>query len=348
MAETAQTDFGVLFRSAAAKEPRFALAAGYARGDDAPTLLASGRLHIGSARDVHTDAPWHIGSITKSFTATLMLMLVERGRLELDTPIGAYLADSEPDMHADWRSRTLRQLLSHTAGLPSNATLLQMLKSETDDPSHDRLAILRPLWNKRAPAATGRFAYSNIGYALAGHIAEQVTGKRWETLIRSEIAEPLGLASLDFGPPRGGDAPWGHRSVLGFKRPVDPNGRKRADNPAWMGPAGRLHLTLGDLIIWGQAHLQARRGEAPKGFLGAASCRTMQTEVAESYGLGWVVQLREGSDQPLIWHNGSNTMWYAILVLAPGPDVALAVAVNANQPARIDALARQMMTALIG
>lgn len=346
MAETAQTDFTVLFQPAAAKDPRFALAVGYARGDDVPTLLASGPLHIGSAQDVGTKSPWHIGSITKSFTATLILMLVERGRLELDTPIDTYLADSE--MHADWRRRTLRQLLSHTAGLPSNATLLQMLKSETDDPSQDRLAILRPLWSRRAPAAPGGFAYSNIGYALAGHIAEQVTGKRWETLIRSEIAEPLGLASLGFGPPRGGDAPWGHRSVLGFKRPVDPNGKKRADNPAWMGPAGRLHMALGDLIIWGQAHLQARRGGGPKGFLSAESCRTMQTDVAESYGLGWVVQPRDGADQPLIWHNGSNTMWYAILMLAPGPDVALAVAVNAYQPARIDALAKQMMTVLVG
>lgn len=120
-------------------------------------------------------------------------------------------------------------------------------------------------------------------YVLAAIVAEEATGKPWEDLVATRIAAPLGLTSLGFGPPENEGAPWGHRGFPGFKRPADPDGSEPADNPVWMGPAGWLHMNLNDLIIWGQAHLQACKGASPA-FLSQQNCQRMKTANTQEYG----------------------------------------------------------------
>ncbi len=338
-----EIDFEDSFNRSVSAQPQFASSLAYNIAGNQTVIMTAGPTTKNGTLAVAQDAPWHIGSISKSFTATLIMRLVERGVLTLDAPIETYLAKYREEMHVDWQTVTLRQLLSHTAGLRANAPVAALRQTQTDDPHQDRYRVLSQMWRAPGKSPSGRFAYSNIGYVLAGFIAEEITGKTWEEMILAEIAGPLGLETLGFGAPQELDAARGHRSLLGFKRAVAPNSPS-ADNPRWMGPAGTLHLSMADLITWGQVHLRACKGLTPD-FLSQTSCQTMQTAGAGDYGLGWVIDVSDSSE-PVIWHNGSNTMWYAVLVLLPDENTAIAAVTNVYAPRRIEALVREFRTAL--
>ena len=317
----------------AADRPGFALGVGVATSGSAPQVHAFGPIHIGSGTNVALGSRWHIGSISKSFTATLVMQQVDKGALSLDAPIATYLPEVASNMDPSWQALTLRQLLSHTAGLPANPGITAMRKRGSDDLHSLREEVLAGLWNK--PVTPGNFAYSNIGYVLAGYVLEVVTGQSWEDLIRRDIAIPLGLSSLGFGAPDGPHDPWGHRNWIIMKRPVDPKD-KGSDNPPWLGPAGTLHMSLTDLTQWGQAHLEACRGERPA-FLSQASCMEMQAARQDNYGLGWVI-----ADGGRVWHNGSNTLWYAVLSVSHETDQVIAVTTNVLDTKTVDTLVQKL------
>ncbi|MCY6382098.1 serine hydrolase domain-containing protein [Hoeflea prorocentri] len=323
---------------AASKAPNYALGVAYAENGAKPVTMTFGPIHKNTDTPVSTDAQWHIGSITKSFTAALIMRLVDRGTLSLDAPVEDYLPKDKALMHAQWRALTLRQLLSHTSGLPANAPMEHFSKRSNENLHDLRREILAALWISPLSDQTGAYLYSNLGYLLAGFVAEEATGKPWEKLVLDELAVPLDLKSLGFGAPVKDGAPWGHGGFVLFKREVSPQA-DITDNPPWLGPAGTIHLSLNDLVLWGQAHLAACKGEADQ-FLSAKSCLAMQEIIAENYGLGWVIE--DNKDPPHIWHNGSNTMWYAKLVILPDQDRVLAAATNVFHARRIDRLLDDM------
>lgn len=330
MAQSKEDQFRTRFAALAAERNIPGMAVGYIQGAGAPVVAVQGVLFKGTTHPVAPDARWHIGSITKSFTATMIMRLVERGVLSLDAPLGDLLPEFRDEMHADWRRVTLNGLLSHSAGLAANFTRAQMMADFGDDLGAARLRLLRAHWGKPLPGTPGKFNYSNMGYVLAGFVAETRTGQPWQALIRDEIATPLGLKSLGFGPPMGKRDPRGHRGWPPFKRAVDPTDRW-ADNPAWLGPAGTIHLSMADLLEWGRAHLRACRGELPK-FLSTGACAQLHRPVAGDYALGWNVMPVAGLDQPVLTHDGSNTMWYASLSISPEADVVMALTMNQASP----------------
>ena len=192
-----------------------------ARGSDRPSL--------------QPDTVLPIGSITKHFTATLVMLLVEDGVLDLDRPVGDYL----PDYSGPARVATLRQLLSHRAGMvnfpadffsfPANLDRVWTTEQLLD------LSDEQPLLH--APG-TAR-AYSNPGYFLVGAVIEEVTGQRWDELIETRIAAPLGLSSLAYRTERLGDL-----GIGGF----DGNRRAVPDQRlAWAQAAGGLTTDIADL-----------------------------------------------------------------------------------------------------
>ena len=339
-----EKNFREIFDEIVLERPRFAVSASYTLGADEAVVMTAGPIVKGGSIATAKDARWHIGSISKSFTSTLIMRLVERGKLALDEPVGRYLPTYRENMHPDWKMPTLRQLLSHTAGLPANAPRQITQKTYNDHPYKARRDVLSAMWDKPLGGGLGNFAYSNIGYVLAGVVIEEVTGITWEEAIMSEVAEPLGLSSLGFGAPQGARDPRGHKSVLGYKSPVAPEDAF-SDNPRWMGPAGTIHLSMDDLTRWGQIHISTCNGRRPN-YLTQASCQEMQSPVSDDYGLGWVIQKSETSGN-VVWHNGSNTMWYALLYMIPDKDMAVAVATNVYAPRRLDRLARDLSIALM-
>ena len=265
------------------------MAAGWQLRGQAAKVLADGLRAAGGSAAVTTLDQWHIGSITKSFTAMLFARAVEAGVIGWDTPLEQVLP-GVPDIY---RGVTAIELLSHHAGLPADIPLPELLalpRIEADARASRRRYVELALAMPPLAAPRRRFAYSNCGYVVAGHMLEAATGKSWEDLLHRHVLGPLGLASAGFGPPLG-DQPRGH----------DHGAPILQDNPAAMGPAGRLHLNLPDLL----AYLAAHRDRPA--LLGRATWRELhRPRFGSDYALGWFV-----SPQGNLWHNGSNTAWYA-------------------------------------
>jgi len=288
-----------------------AMAVGWQRGPAAPALLVNGLRAAGQTDPVRAGDCWHIGSITKSFTATLFARAVEAGAISWDTKLGQLL----PQVPPAYAELTAIELLSHHGGLPANipmAAMLAMPGSEADPRASRLVYAAAALAQPPLAAPRTTFAYSNAGYVLAGAMLEAATGRSWEELLQREVLNPLGLSSAGFGPPGQADVvdqPRGHSGG----RPL------WIDNPAAMGPAGRLHMSGVDLLAWLTVHR-----DKPRGFLGPASWRELHLpRFGGNYALGWVVSA-DGS----LWHNGSNTTWYAEATIDAASGLASIVCAN--------------------
>jgi CubicO group peptidase (beta-lactamase class C family) len=309
-----------------------AMAAASGRKGAQPKFWVDGERQLGSGVAARETDLWHLGSITKSMTGTLVARLVEDGALSWDDTVGDVLGSTASDMKEAYRRATFRHLLSHRAGLQANIELADVLKfsRDTDDAREDRKAYARlalAMSPKGPMEAT--YEYSNAGYVIAGAMIEARLRARWEDLIRSELFEPLGLASAGFGAPgRAGatDQPVGHaRSGPGGTLQAYPPGGPITDNPVVIGPAGRVHINLADLLRYLAAH---RDGSA---FLKPESWRILHTPpFGGGYAMGWIV-LPDGA----LSHGGSNTLWYAEVRVDRAAGVVAAAAANDGDLPRV-------------
>ncbi|MDO1557938.1 serine hydrolase [Brevundimonas sp. 2R-24] len=265
---------------------------------------------------------WHIGSITKSMTATLIARLVDQGVIAWSDTVGGILGGEAAS--GPYAEATFLHLLSHRSGLPANLPIARLPAYAT--PSGDVVAdraryVAEGLALPPVGPMRETFLYSNQGYVTAGAMIERRTGQSWEQLMREHLFAPLGLTSAGFGAPTG-DQPWGHRAGLAGLSPVDPS-RPFADNPEPLGPAGRVHMNLHDLT----AYLGAHRDRSA--YLKPETWDVLHTPpFGGEYALGWVVR-PEG-----LWHNGSNTVWYAEVLVGRTGAVS-AAACNSGDLARV-------------
>jgi CubicO group peptidase (beta-lactamase class C family) len=330
---------------AAANVP--AIAGAVFRATGPAETAAVGVRRLGDPTAVTSDDLWHIGSLTKSFTACLAGVLVERGQFAWTSKVGDLVGAEKAGKFAPV---TLTDLLSHRAGLPANLPPVQTLAlAQSGAPvTEQRQRLLASVLSGDPAAAPGEsFVYSNVGYMVVGAILEARTGRSWEDLLRTEVLKPLALSSAGFGPPGSPGLltqPRGHRGQPGSLVAVEPG--PAADNPPFLGPAGTLHLTIADLARWGQAHLKGERGE--DGLLRAATFRRLHQPPRPdaTYAFGWVVR-RDGA-QRVIWHNGSNTMWYVMLAFDPDADRGVVLVTNGGLGAaqEIDAAALGLLKEL--
>ncbi len=293
------------------------MAAAWSRTGQTTRLLVDGVRAQGSPAAVAAGDLWHLGSLTKSMTATLMARHVEAGTLSWQTTIGEVLGHAISDMNPAYSDVTLLHLLSHHAGLQPNidmADLAAFSRAPVADAIADRRAYAR-LALKQAPAAAPGQAmiYSNNGYVVAAAMLEARMQKPWEALIQEGLFTPLKLMSAGFGPP-GADQPSGH--IIAADGTRSPTG---IDNPVALGPAGRVHMSLGDLVSYLELHR-----DQPASWLTAQGWQTLHTPpFGGNYALGWIV-LPDAS----LWHNGSNTVWYAEVSVDRAAGTVAAVASN--------------------
>jgi CubicO group peptidase (beta-lactamase class C family) len=149
----------------------------------------------------------------------------------------------------------------------------------------------------------------------------------WEDLIKREVLEPLELLGAGFGPPKSPaetlDQPRGHRGQFGWKTSADDDD----DNTPIMGPAGTIHMTLADLCAYATEHLRGEHGDGK--LLSAETYKKLHTPRLQSYACGWVMKpASERLSHTVYWHNGSNTMWYALVVFIPDKNMVVAVTSN--------------------
>jgi len=289
---------------------------------------SEGVLAIGSAgvRKDGTDAKLteqdhiHLGSCTKAMTSVLIATLVSEGKLTWETSLTAVLPELKGKIHPDHHTITVWQLLTHRAGVEANAE--NWWVHGKVELKKRRLAILVANLKEAPTRKQGAYHYSNLGYLMAGCMAEKLTGSTWETLMRKRIFEPLGMKSAGFGPPGTlgkTDQPWGHvRSGEGW-RP------RQFDNAEALGPAGRVHASFAD---WAKFLAMQLPGSNTIG-LNRKALGKLITPTG-NYAGGWRVTKRSWGKGTVLNHSGSNTMWYALVWVAPQLDRAFLVATNSR------------------
>jgi CubicO group peptidase (beta-lactamase class C family) len=261
---------------------------------------------VDGMRSVNADVPvtrqdkWHLGSITKSMTATLAARVVENGDLQWNARIGDILGSFVTGMRPEYREITLLQILSHRGGLPRD---LQSVRDAAGNFLQRRGYVEAALQLPPVAAPGERMLYSNVDYVVAGLMLETVTGQPWEKLIARHVFEALGIRSFGFGPPGSTDKldqPQGHEPAPRGLRPT------RYDIPEAMAPAGRVHMSLEDLLLYLEAHR-----DRPNAFLKEASWQTLHTPpFGGDYALGWSV-----SSSGVLSHGGTNQKWKAEVVV---------------------------------
>lgn len=294
---------------------------------------AAGVRLAGTDDRITLDDRFHIGSITKSMTATMIARLIERGVLQWDDTIGHLLPDVE--MHEQYRGVTLEQLLQHRAGLPPGTSGNEAVYEGDDDenasPSERRARfVARALKSEPVGPAGADSAYSNVGYAVAAAIAERAAGRSWADLIRSEVFEPFAMASGGFGWPRSTDhpdQPSGHmRGGAGGALVAAPADYVLGPDIA---PAGDIHCTPRDLAAFGWNHLWGMKGN--DGPVRAEPFRRLHTPLLppedNGYAAGWVIARRDGIGA-VHWHNGSAGTFFAQLELHPEHNRVIVVMMN--------------------
>lgn len=272
---------------------------------------------------------YRIGSITKTFTAVVVMRLRDEGLLELGDRVEKFLPGTGLD------EVTVGQLLSHTGGLAA----------ETPGEWWERTAgTLRPQLSDVLGERPFRFEpgrrhhYSNPGYTLLGSLVESVRARPWEEVLRTEVLEPLGLArttAQPVAPHAGGWAvhPW---ADVMMPEPLEDLGL--------MAAAGQLWSTAGDLAKFAAFLV---RGDAR--VLSAESLREMRTPAAPpepgsadpGYGLG--MQLTRSAGRLLAGHSGSLPGFVAGLWLSEADDVAAVVLANCTSGLPASTLAADLV-----
>ncbi len=319
------------------------------RGTKVPAIAAAvvvdGQLAAFGAtglRSVDDDAPvtpedvWHLGSCTKSMTASVAAMLVEDGVLRWDSTIGEIFADLGEAIRPAWRDVKLEQLLVHRGGAPHDppADLWKAACERKGTPTEQRRAFTAGILATEPEKPPGtHWIYSDAGYAIAGAMMERATGKAWEALMRERLFVPLGLKSAGFGEPASPDhldQPWGHTGEEAPYNPIPPGGPE-ADNPPAIGPAATVHMTISDFARYAAWHVAGARGEAR--LLTAESFKKLHTPAEkQEYAMGWVVTKRRWAGGTALMHNGDNTMFYAVMWLGPTANTCFVAACNADGP----------------
>lgn len=269
---------------------------------------------------------FHLGSDTKAMTAALTARLAERGILGFDVTVAEAFTEFET-VDPGFEGVTIRQLLSHTAGIDDSMVLgTDIGIDEVNDPIPLQRAVSAEWLFGRPPqhAPGDQFMYSNVGFVMAGAAMEAATGQAWEELVDAEVFQPLGMSSCGFGAPGqgdDGDQPWGHSET---NDPVPPG--PMADNHPVLGPAGTVHCTMDDWVKFLQEMMLALDGQSE--WLTQESAETIFTPVTDDYALGWGIYT-EG-DLVVYTHDGSNTMWYASVGLVPESDLGFVIVSNAS------------------
>jgi len=275
--------------------------------DGETVVVADGLCELGGDERVTPETAFRIASITKPFTATLALTLVEDGLLALDEPPPGSRVEA-----------TIRQLLSHQGGLASEwPTALEELGDGED--GLQRVAEGEP---PRLPIGPGElFSYCNVGFWLVGAAAARACELTFQAAIRDRVLEPLALAASEFEPLH---AARGHEQA-------EPGSDEHVvvdhPYPRTRTPSGGLWSTVDDLLRFADHHLG---GPGP---LSRESVREMQQPHIRapggSYGLGWF--LRESAGRRIVEHPGSVAGFESLLSLVPEERFGFAALSNSSR-----------------
>jgi len=309
---------------------------------------AMGLCRLGEETPITLDSRFHIGSNTKAMTATVIASLVEDGKLSWEENAITVFPEFAETIHESFRSVTVRQLLSHTAGIQpfTNDAEFDAIPQFSGTSQEQRYEFTKFLLTHKPFRTPGKAVeYSNAGYCVAAAMAERIAGKPWEDLMRLRLFERLALVA-GFGWPALSDPqqPWGHRykeakenetieeflsRKSGTLVPHPPTDSYRIS--CLGAPSGDVHLSIVDFAKFAQMHLRGCRDMET--ILKSETIRFMHQDIQGS-ALGWQ---RTG---PVSSHSGSACTFYSQAVLFPAQNYGFVLACNAGHANAWDGCAK--------
>lgn len=298
------------------------LAIGVLRDGHAETR-GYGVANVATGHAVAADTLFQVGSISKVFTATLVMILVEEGKLDLDAPVIGYVPDLRLADATAAGTITLRHLLTHTAGFYGDRFDDHGMG---DDALGRAVAAFPTLAQQTAPGEL--WTYCNAGFDLAGLVIERVTGQPFETVMVERVCAPLGLTATTY---------FAHEAILHTAAAGHVQGDGDAIEiarpypmPRRSNPCGGVISTVGDLLRFAQFHLGNGAVDG-KTVLDAAAVRHMRSvqtdaDPGRSWGLGWSLGLIARTQ--VAGHTGATNGFTARLTVVPDQGFALAVLTN--------------------
>ncbi|MEV0621509.1 serine hydrolase domain-containing protein [Nonomuraea sp. NPDC050404] len=295
--------------------------------DGAITEAATGVLNTRTGVEATPGSIFQIGSITKTWTATMIMQLADEGRLDLDRPVRDHLRDfalADPDAAA---TVTPRHLLTHTAGFAGEDITDY---GRGDDAVAALVANLRGAPQVTAPGTL--FSYNNAGFVVLGRLIEVLDGHSWSRSTQWRLIEPLGLRAAVTLP----EQALMHRAAVGHVG----EGEHAGPAPAWslpraLDPAGGLVMSATDLLEFARPLLADGLAGDGTRLLSAASARAMRARQVSSpplsgfpaaYGLG--MELHDWDGGTVIGHHGATIGQKAFLRMVPDAGVAVALLTN--------------------
>lgn len=283
---------------------------------------------------VDSDTLFQLGSVTKTYTATALMRLVEQGRVELDAPVRRYVPELELADEAAAAQITVLNLLNHTSGLSWN---LIVDTGDGEDALADFVAKLVELPMIAQPGE--RSSYSQAGFILLGRVIEKVTGLTYEKAIAELVLTPLGLSNSFFGPEEVMARRFavGHNLDEAGELSIAPWTTLRGNNPG-----GGLVSSVADQLRWARFHLgdgHADRddngdADSAESILSAKSLHAMREQtvalrastLGDGVGIAWFLRAVDGVRTA--GHGGSANGQFAELLIVPERDFAVVSLAN--------------------
>ncbi len=305
------------------------LAVAVMRGGKIVDKAVTGFRRIDRPERVQMTDRFHLGSVAKPFTATMIGKLVEDGVLQWDMTLGEALPDLA--MKSEYRSVTLEQLLQHRGGIPPAPTTGEFADGYPvkpgQTPAEARDVLVRGVLTEE-PVKMGEYNYSNAGYTVAAYMAERVAKRSWEELMRTLVFKPLRLRSAGFAWPATEERPkqpYGH-SGTPPDLSVQEVGEDLLGDDDYLSPAGSIHCSIEDLARFVDFHLQGLHGR--DGALKAETVRRLHTPPKDGiYACGWGVR-RTDAGELRHGHSGTAMTYYAKIEMYPESNLVIVATAN--------------------
>jgi dipeptidyl aminopeptidase/acylaminoacyl peptidase/CubicO group peptidase (beta-lactamase class C family) len=297
--------------------------------DDELVEAAHGVLNVATGVETTVDSVFQIGSISKVWTTTVVMQLVDEGLLNLDAPISEVLPELTLADQAVTEKVTMRHLLTHTSGIDGDVFTDT---GRGDDAIEKYVAALADVAHNHPLGAT--WSYCNSGFTVAGRVIEKLTGMTWDAAMRERLFAPLGLTHTGTLP----EEALLHRAAVGH------SGEETAVvAPAWAlprsaGPAGLINATVRDVLAFARLHLTggvAQDGTRLLSDESAAAMTSLQAELPDKYtlgdswGLGWIRMDWHG--RRLYGHDGNTIGQAAFLRVLPDEGLAVTLVTNGGK-----------------
>jgi CubicO group peptidase (beta-lactamase class C family) len=291
--------------------------------DGETTALATGVLNLGTGVEATTDSLFQIGSITKVYTATVALRLLERSQYTVDSTVAEILPEfavADPEVT---RQVTVRHLLTHTSGIDGD---LFLDTGRGDDCVERYVAACADLRQNHPLGAT--MSYCNAGYVILGRIVERLSGMSWDAALREHLVGLLGLTHTVTLP----EEVLRFRAAMGHTPGADerPEPASVWGIPRAMGPAGLVNATATEVVTFAKLHL-----DGGAGVLTADTVTAMQQpqvtvpdpwSLGNEWGLGWI--LFDWDGRRVYGHDGNTIGQSAFLRVVPDANLAIALLTN--------------------